>query len=31
MKNDLSLGDLKKEKKQKSFIKKSSQIDFEIF
>ena len=31
MKSDLSLGDLKKQKKQKSSIKKSSQKDFEFF
>ena len=32
MKRDLSLGDLKKQKKQKNFfIKKSSQTDFEFF
>ena len=32
MKSVLSLGDLKKQKKkEKSFIKKSSQTDFELF
>ena len=31
MKSDLSLGDLKKQKKLKSLLKKSSQIDFDSF
>ena len=31
MKSDLSLGDLKWEKMKKSFIKKSSQIEFDFF